>query len=190
MTVDAGPLPHKDYVLPEVDLSMDEGDPDYDGRQFVPIEGSHCSRWVCPPGVHRNAWNARQADWADRVAAYEAQPGDFYSAWMYLNCHPAFWAFDQGGSTEHPSNHISRLEGHVGFDRSIEVWPLHDEESGGIYVTIEAGKRELIVRDGPEHWHDPDLDTCEPTYEQAVIVLARKVWESYGNDRRVCDADV
>lgn len=191
MTVDAGPLAHKDYVLPEVDLSQDQGDPEWAGESMVPEPGRTTFRWLRAPGAYSQMWQGIQDEWRCIVEDYERFPADFGRAWHYVDSHPAFWTFTGPSSSGLPSGHVVLLEHSWGMHRAVDVSVGRVDEDLPAMVGLEAGRVSLHPDEyGHITCHDYDLDTLEPTYEQAVISLARKVWESYGNDRRICDADV
>jgi len=179
-------LPHKEIVLPEVDLSHDEGD------------GIHLK-----PGHFAEYWRlCFKEAWTETVARYEASPGDVHAAYWYVDGHPAFWQFSQPANEEYPVNHISRLEAegalvHLLRDGALrqgwpEIIPFRDEK--GIAWGYEFGYRDLLPNDpsypGPEFdtYHDYEFDGSASTYEEAVIEIAKKIWANYGNDRRVVDS--
>lgn len=196
-------LPHKDIVFPEVDLSHDEGDPEWAGTDIVPVPGQSHYRWLRPPGLHAQVWGYTQADWQEAAAAYEAEPESFYASWYYLNNHPVYWRFHPHEG--HPPNSTVFLEHEYGFGSdAINVMVvrvcakcrrIHEED--GPYeekteIWLETGKWDMLPgrnHPGHTHWHDTELDCGGDTYEEAVVKLARLVWEKYGNDRRIADAD-
>lgn len=200
-------LPHKEIVFPAVDLCNDEGDPDYPRREEILqqeiAEGSQYHRWICPPHVHRNYWEVVRSQWEETTRAYEVNPDSFYASWHYLNDHPIFWKFlaqaDYGGR---PKNHVSFLKTEWGFD-GIDMMVVLTDETGTINkdeslntrtaIWLEAGKWNLFADEHEHgsshcHWHDIELDCGGATYEEAVIKLARLVWDRYGNDRLIADA--
>ena len=166
-------LPHKDIMLPEVDLSFDDD----------------------PPGHYAEYWRLCFAEaWAENVARYEENPDDAYAAWWYIDGHPAFWQFSQPRPDEYPPNHISRLEGEGALTRGWpEIIPFRDEE--GTVWGYEFGMRTLFREDLGggiaifDTCHDWELDGSARTYEGAIIEIAKKIWENYGNDRRVVDSE-
>lgn len=177
-------LPHKEIVLPEVDLSLDDD----------------------PPGHYAEYWRLCFAEaWAESVARFEADPDDVHAAWWYIDGHPVFWQFNQPRPDEYPRNHISRLEAegaltHMSRDGAMrrgwpEIIPFRDDN--GIAWGYEFGKRTLFEVSYPpfsdipvfDVWHDWKLDGWEKTYELAVIAIAKKIHENYGNDRRVVDGE-
>lgn len=199
---------HKDYILPEVDLSHDEGDPRWHAAQLLPETGAMGStplyredgtirayRWNgLEPGHYAEYWRLCVVEqWAETVARFEENPEDVYSAYWYLDSHPVYWKFNLNGRhKDYPDNHVSHLEHDNAWERnSIWIKPGRDEE--GLHWSYETGQWDLFPVDhgGGEpfqaHYHDHHLDGHAATYEQAVIVLAGKVWSSYGNDRRIVD---
>lgn len=192
-------LPHKDIVFPEVDLSGDEGDPDWSGEDMVP-EGSHF-RWVRPPGLHARVWGYKQEEWKETATAYEAEPDSFYRSWHYLDGHPVYWRFYPREGL--PANNAVGLQAEYGFGSdAISVFVTRvcnecgmrhkePERNTKTEIRLETGKWELFLRGDMKqhvHFHDTELDCGGDTYEEAVIKLARLVWERYGNDRCIADA--
>lgn len=182
-------LPHKDIVFPEVDLSGDEGDPRWKGEEWPREPGEYHHTWIRPPGTYARSWEYKQEWWAECVTAYEEEPANFLASWRYLNNHPVYWRFHPS-SSEFPANHVSHLETEYGFgSNAIDVQVAQGED--GIRVELETGKWALHIAEGEKqhnHWHDYELDCYDPTYEEAVVRLARMVWDRYGNDRRIADA--
>lgn len=195
-------LEHKEIVFPEVDLSGDEGSPDWAGEEWAENPEHHYSTWVRPPGLYARVWEGKQEAWRETVTEYEANPASFYCSWHYLNDHPVYWRFHP--SRHHPANHESCLETEYGFGSDainvhvaqvcVKCRRIHEED--GPYekatrIWLETGKWEMHFREGMkhhDHWHDIELDCGGGTYEEAVVKLARLVWEKYGNDRRIADA--
>jgi hypothetical protein len=155
------PLPHKEIEFPDVDASG-QGD-----NQVIHWQ------WI------RNQWQ-------QNAIRYESDPGSFCNSWHYLNCHPAFWRFMCPERNQRfSSNHVTYLQYDYGFGSgAIEVDVQGDDD-----VVLEAGQNSLQRNEHGIHeqCHDYDLDTSASSYEEAVIILAWKVWERYGNDRRILE---
>jgi hypothetical protein len=198
---------HKDYVLPEVDLSHDEGDPRWHEAQrsgeklgamgATPLyreDGTiRAYRWNgLPPGHYREYWQLCVVEtWAKLVTDFEGNPDDVHAAYWYIDSHPVFWAFEQVRNDDYPANHVSRLE-HEGalVHRSWpEIAPHRDDE--GLIWCYEFGKRDLFKNEHGFHasWLDHLLMGHAGTYELAVIEIAGKIHENYGNDRQVVDSE-
>ena len=208
-------LKHKKIVFPEVDLSHDEGDPEWDGVsqvQTVPIQRGEkpdhpdgVRRWIRPGGVCARAWEGYKEDWIRVVEEYEANPDDFHNAWHYLDGHPIYWKFDQSADVaEWPPNHLHRLHHDRGISRCVDIIvvrvnpknkTIEDDESKNTATRVwyETGQMDLLPRDyefdhgGQHQWHDWKIDGGAPTMEKAIIKLARRVWKKYGNDRRYAE---
>jgi hypothetical protein len=195
----------QDIVFPEVDLSGDDGDPGWEGGWSQPIPGRPAHhRYVRQPGMYARIWESIQAEWREAVIAYETDPQDFYASWVYLNGHPMFWYFMTGGARVRPSRHVSRLVHSTGIREGTDIDPHRIDEQGSSHdndarnthteIWYETGHITLLppeegeLRPHPTHYHDYELDGSAPTYEEAIIQLAGKVHDRYGNDRRVCDA--
>lgn len=182
--------------------------PDDESGTFTPVPG--------PDGkVHRYTWNGLQPGfwhdywqdcivdpWAKTVAGYEADPDDVQSAWLYLDYHPAFWHFDKKTRDSYPPTHLGRLK----YEHNIlEGWPeiiphkvcpetdaIEDDHSLNTRLQwwYEFGPWNLFPDEhGTYAIHDYKLDGGADTYEQAILDVARKVWENYGNDRQVIDSE-
>lgn len=192
------PLPHKDYVLPVPDLSPREDDPEQAAR------GRHWRR----RSSHTEFWDLCVAgNWADVVAAYEANPDDVHAAYWYLDAHPVFWRFREPPLLAGlPLDHVSLLERGYAFQRGlIEIEPHRvnpatgcQEDEPGLNTKLEwwfeFGPYDLLPHDESGvpvqgTWHDWMLDGGAATYEEAVTDIARKVWVNYGNDRAIVDTD-
>lgn len=211
---------HKDYLLPEILLDPDEGSeswheaqaasppPDDEEGTFTPI--------YSPDGeVRRYAWNGLHPGfwhgywqtnileaWKEIVLTYEAHPDDVRDAWLYLDCHPVFWRFEEKRRPGYPPLHIGNLK----YEHNmLEGWPeitphrvcpatnaIEDDESLNTRLQwwYEFGPWSLYPDGHGVHaTHDYQLDGGSDTYEQAVLDVARKVWDNYGNDRQVVDSE-
>lgn len=184
-------LAHKDAVMPPVSVSGDEGDEPLPGEQRE--EGV----WYREPGTYAQSLAFIWEAWERIAAEYEANPGGFYESYHYLNEHPAFWHFTRGGGGGLPPDHVARLSHSDGLRACMDFDVVKaDPETGGISedasrntaarVWFEFGKHDWPPED--HTWHDWRLDDGAATYEGAVILAARKVWENYGNDRRIVDS--
>lgn len=206
---------HKDIVLPEVDLSHDDGDPRWHeagGKFTEPVldEGNATGRrrWTgLNPGHYAGYWQLCVVEnWQEAVAAYEANPQDVHAAYWYLDAHPAFWGFKRwsAGHEDYPDNHVSFLEHESAWLRAmIEISPhkvcpetgkIEDDPARNTKIEwwYEFGPYDLLPRDEhgssiQSHWHDYLLDGGADTYEEAVLEIAAKVHKFYGNDRQIID---
>lgn len=201
---------HKRWILPEVDLSHDGGDPDWHvfGGTTTPLFTEDwkikCWRWNgLQPGHYAEYWRLCIVDdWRLTVRAYERDPQNVHHAWQYVDRHPVFWQFDGNLHEGYPENHVTNLTYERQWGRGWPeitphmVCPATDqiEDNRRLNTAVrwwyELGPRNLH-RD--EHgWlgcsHDTALDGGAATYELAVCEVALKIWENYGNDRRVVDA--
>lgn len=205
-------LARKDYALPDIDVSHDDGDPEWHaagGRLSVPVTDGlgnvTCYQWTgLPPGHYAGYWRLCVAGpWEETVRAFEAGPGDVYHAWHYVDSHPAFWKLRPWGHGKYPVNHVSYLTFSGALTRGWpEVIPYrtcpetgrHEEDAARNTATTwryELGPEKLLPEEGcaePPAWHDYALDGGGATYEEAVIALARAIHEHYGNDRAVIDS--
>lgn len=100
---------------------------------------------------------------------YEKNPNDFYTAWLWLDSHPAFWFRDKKDSTDWVTRSISK----------VEVM-LTKDDNGNTVVMLEHGaavKPERVM-----HYHDLRLDVYAATYEEAIVKLAALVNKFFNYD--------
>lgn len=107
---------------------------------------------------------------------------DFHGAWWFLNEHPAFF---------HPKNARYNIynEAFVSACLEIEVQKVcpktrHIESDVSrntmTEVWLECGP--FVIHEGKiTASHDWDLDCGAETFEEAIIILAKKVKEKYGD---------
>lgn len=107
---------------------------------------------------------------------YQANPSDWFTAFYWLNSHPAFY---------HRPTYSNRWIQDDGLDGCrVEPWK---DDNGEIFVTIEHGAW------GDEHrvgrrYHDYRLDVYAKTHEEAYVELASKVnmhFNIEGTDRGI-----
>jgi hypothetical protein len=205
-------LAHKDYTLPEVDLSHDEGDPRWHaagGELITPnynAQGKiiHYTWTGRHPGHYREYWAlCVVTPWEETVRAYEASPEDAFSAWTYVDAHPVFWRFDPSRHAGYPVNHVSCLTADGALLRGWpEITPhricpatrRHEDDEALNTETewwCELGPEKLLPDENGRRvpTHDYLLDCGGATYEDAVIALARTIHDHYGNDRAIVDSD-
>lgn len=135
-----------------------------------------------PEDVDGTIYKAILFEWHSIVVDYEDAPGDPVNAWRYLAQHPVFWEVEKGSSGP------SYLLPGTAWYRAIESgFDRHGH--AGVAVWMEAVRC---------RWHsDPTLEEMEaadpaavecigvdlPTYEEALTALARRVHDTWGNDR-------
>lgn len=198
---------HKDYILPEIDLSHDEGDPRYlEHGPFTPIyrdgetEPYRYRRNGVAPGHYASYWQLCVVDsWAETVTRYETNPDDVYHAWWYVNTHPVFWEFSKNLYPDYPRNHVSRLEHEGSFRKGWPEITPHKVNPDTMRVEEDRSKNTLInwwYEFGPADLfcdgfksHDYQLDGGAATYEQCVVEIAAKIHKYYGNDRMLVDSE-
>lgn len=197
---------HKEIIFPDIDISHDEGNPEYIANGMsTPLHNAdgeiYAYKWNgLPPGHYTEYFNlCVKEQWTDTVKAYETHPDDIYNAWWYIDTHPVFWRFDQQIHEDYPRNHVSRLrhggalnegwpdirpymvdpetgkfgDGKLIWEYEFGHWPLHPDDNCGSHIPF----------------HDPELDGDAETYEQAIVAIAKKIHDSYGNDRRIVDGE-
>lgn len=141
-------------------------------------------------------------DWARAVAAYEADPRDFYGAYHFLALHPANQRRIFGGRSTPPegsfdaNHHVMVVKVDPRTER-IETkrnpnwkkngkgkWPVDKKRNTATRVWIEWGpwcEEENIPS------HDPRVDTGGKTYEKAIVNLAHNIYVLYGGAASVPD---
>jgi hypothetical protein len=129
-------------------------------------------------------------DWARAVKRYEANPRDFYTAFWFLNLHPA----NQRQLGQRPTlvfysglmenlylmvvkvdPKTKRIEGKK-HDKKTNVWV----EWG---PWIEEGEKGFDTPAGGMSSHDPRVDTGGKSFERAIINLAHNIYVLYGDQR-------
>jgi hypothetical protein len=144
----------------------------------------------------------RAEGWARTAAEYAANPADVLAAWDYLTAHPVFWTY-------HVPSDLADIDPREVDEATwarIEAEGWLSDSDGLAHLDVSLGRSEgrLEVRaeHGPVLWpldvpaqhrtglrvggtpsHDPSLDVAEPTWEEAIVALAAKVRQRYGDDR-------
>ena len=108
---------------------------------------------------------------------YLENPTDFFTAYHYIDTHPAFWTV----MGELPSWYWA-TEGHC---QRISHWVYKDDENGQLKICLETGSHVNKITDSvkiyQEHYHDYRLDVCADTFEQAFIKLAALLYKFFDN---------
>lgn len=136
------------------------------------------------------------SDFSKWALEYEKTPNDFYTAFRYLDSHPAFVRVEQYPHGTHDDYAFmqqlymmvvrvnpatERIEDDVALNTATRVWL-----EAGAWISDE----EMRVED--KHWtgtgngtfsHDLNLDCGAPTFEAAIIELAALVKKHYGDKR-------
>lgn len=194
-------------VLPEIDLSHDDGDQswhDAGGQDMTPEYKEDGTvkhyRWNgLGPGHYAEYWRLCVVEsWEETVIGYEHNPDDVYHAWWYVDNHPVFWQFKTERNKDYPANHVSHLVHGGAFS---EGWPaiiphkvnpdtMRIEKDRSLNTMVEwwyeFGPTDLF---GGCKSHDYKLDGGAATYEQCVIEVAAKIHKYYGNDRMLVDRE-
>lgn len=203
-------MKNKDWELPEIDLSHDEGDERWHeagGHDTTPEykEDGVTVKWYrwngLGPGHYKSYYQlCVVGSWAETVTKYEANPDDVHRAWWYIDTHPVFWKFDRPLHEDYPKNHVSHLVHQGALE---EGWPNITPHK----VNPKKGKHGRVTRnekkntklqwwyefgpsdmDGGCKTHDWELDGGADSYEECILAIARKIHKYYGNDRSLVDA--
>lgn len=201
-------MKHKNWVLPDIDLSHDEGDPRWHnagGGTTPAYREDGTVKWYTwnglRPGHYRSYYQSCIADsWAATVTEYETHPDSVCNAWDYVDSHPVFWTFDRGRHEDYPKNHVSHLV-HDGALRAgwPEITPHMVNPKKGKHGRVTGNEKnntklQWWYEFGPSDMedssktHDWELDGGADTYEECVLAVARKIHKYYGNDRTLVDS--
>lgn len=98
---------------------------------------------------------------------YKANPTEVGLAHTFINNHPLFW-YGKKNRREQPEVVTGR-----GWQRlDFEVFMSKDEETG-------APKTTVTIETGPGSYHDLNLDVSAPSFDEAIIELARLISVHY-----------
>jgi hypothetical protein len=144
----------------------------------------------------------RAEGWAGTVAAYATTPTDVLAAWSYLTAHPIFWSYvvpndladadprevdEAAWSRIEAEGRLSDSDGlahlDVNLDRSGDRAEVRMEHGPVLWPLDVPAQRRTGLRVGGTPSYDPSLDVARPTWEEAIVALAAKVRERYGDDR-------
>lgn len=193
MTLELERLP---IELPEVPCDTPE---DHQGKGFV---DEKIRKLMTDRNLYAQIQEHRHREWTEIVRAFEAEPGDFYRAWHYLNQHPLFWCV--GGRRNKPmpvhEKHLIHDRGVAeGLDLSVvKVDPntrrveMVEEGSGEDPNTQTEVWYELCFHRWGAQYDDVRVHVWQAdgggdTYEEAVLKAAQQVHDLYGNDRQIFD---
>jgi hypothetical protein len=200
-------MEHKTYTLPEINLSHDEGDPRYlaEGPTTPVLNDKgevYAYRWNgLHPGHYAEYYRlCIVEEWERIVTEYESNPDSSFHAWYYIDNHPMFWEFHPHKGF--PVNHVSVLLHNGAWSRGWPEITPHmvcpatniieddDELNTRLEWWYEFGRNALFPdKDGVQiPTHDCEMDGGASTYEEAVVAIAGKIHEHYGNDRVIADA--
>jgi len=111
----------------------------------------------------------RYHSFLESTLRYEKDPDDFRTAWNWLDHHPAFWS------------RRSEDDFYWSTESNAHIWMgVSADREGNTVIMLEHG---AAVRDSrTHHYHDLRLDVYAPTYEEAIIQLAAKVYQFFEVD--------
>jgi hypothetical protein len=103
---------------------------------------------------------------------------DFYEAWYFIDKHPDFAPFGDGGvgclyvEVVKVNPETETIEDNDSLNTAVRVWL-----EGGPWINAPLPDEEEYM-----NWsHDIDLDCGAPTYEEAIIKFAENVKNKYGD---------
>lgn len=113
------------------------------------------------------------------VKNYEKNPKLFINAWEFLSAHPMFW-------NQNP-NLPDYWSTHTGLDDMTITVCVDEKHDGKHMILLEHGPYDKDTVEGVEYEHvirtlDLDLTAEADTFENAVIMLAEKVYTLYDTD--------
>lgn len=114
----------------------------------------------------------------DRLRSYEENQEDFYSAWSFVDSHPAFWTAHE--LKKHPwhwetAGYCSKIRQYVSEGkRGLTVFL-----SGGGHVDHETAHNRPAYS---EHYGDWRLEAQGGTFEEAMVDFAHRVWLSFDRE--------
>ena len=144
----------------------------------------------------------RIARWTKVVSLFENEQS-LYNSWQYLNNHPIYYFFDGKVWNEDriPNRfheyylqsdiahimHAWEIDPHL-VNPATDMIDKDGEKNTKLRWWMESGPllwgEDPNLAGSPVRGHDPDLDCGADTYEEALIKLAKRVHDVYGNDRR------
>jgi hypothetical protein len=203
----AGPVPEHEPVSRE--WTDEDGTRWHEMNGMTLYQRPSERHWTMRPPTEQERWHNteqlaayRAEGWASTVAAYAANPADVLAAWRYLTAHPVFWTYV---APRDLADIDPREVGEATWARiQAEGWLSDSDGLASLDITLgrSEGRLEVRMEHGPVLWpldvtvqhrtglrvggtpsHDPSLDVAEPTWEDAIVALAAKVRERYGDDR-------
>jgi hypothetical protein len=104
--------------------------------------------------------------------AFAENPEQAGVAYEFINQHPMFWYMEKSkrrdGTPMEP-----RLVTGRGWDRlAFEVFNKEDKETGEIKTTV-------TIETGPGNYHDLNLDVWAPSFDAAIVEMAKKIQTHY-----------
>lgn len=104
---------------------------------------------------------------------YQANPTDFYSAYHFVDTHPAFWINKRLESDPwlwETQGHCNRVYQYVSRDEDGRVFVALET---GAHLRPEGEEQHFVPYSG--HYHDYRLDAYGSTFEEAILELAALV---------------
>lgn len=107
------------------------------------------------------------ASWLNFYREWQENKDDFLSAYYFIDQHPAFWT---------RLKHEKTFQWHTADGRPDTIIPCRDD-TGQVCISLETGGH--VEPAYTEHYHDYRLDVTEPTFEEAIVALAKRVDEIF-----------
>lgn len=113
--------------------------------------------------------------WLTFYQEWKESPEDFLSAYRFIEQHPAFWT---------RLKHEKTFMWHTSDGMPITIIPRRDDK-GQVCISLETGGH--VEPAYTDHYHDYRLAVTEPTFEEAIVALAKRVDEIF--DEAGCERE-
>jgi len=141
-------------------------------------EGYHGFLMSYTDARRRKALEQGYGHFLEALTAYEENSEDFYSAWNFVDSHPAFWTAHEIESYPwhwETTGYCSKIRQHVSRGkRGFRV-----ELSGGGHVEHSTAHGRPAYS---EHYGDWRLEAQGGTFEEAMVDFAHRVWLSFDSE--------
>lgn len=144
--------------------------------------------------LYRRVQVGREDRWRQLVLAYEEDLTDFYSAWRWLNEHPIFYRCTREFHERGLTANRGILDGCVEVT-PVKVNPVNLKRSEDptkntlLQFWVEVFARSLKPEECTISTHDYECDTGGSSYEEAIVAVAKEIYERHGNDRAALDKE-
>lgn len=158
------------------------GDREGRNRLFISSGDEDTNKWLVSLAYYK---------WLDFIVPnYDTNPNDWLTAYHFIDLHPAFWTRHSRGGDSGYTPPAYEWDTESGIDK-IDMW-VTQTSSGNNRIVLETGGHvpSLMGNDDLDYstrYADWTLTTSAPTFEKAVVKLAKKIREAFelnGDDNR------